>query len=182
MTPPGVSHPGHFAAAPCGTTLAAYSTIGGFEMRFLYAHGSAQVGFSPFETKFDITSAHTHSEGILFDPYTGSRIVFHVWFQHPETILVGSGSGDEPVTLCKTPTSSLRDDRLRGVSGTPPTSGTRSPAVCPQTSDVSETSEVFRQTRTEWVRGRLSPPPPRCRDGVNSPYLPACGFPAPGDA
>jgi len=25
------------------------------------------------------------------------------------------------------------------------------------------------------------PPAPRCRNGVNSPYLPACGFPAPGD-
>ncbi len=27
----------------------------------------------------------------------------------------------------------------------------------------------------------LPPPPPRCRDGVHSPYLPACRFPAPGD-
>ena len=61
MTPPGVSHPGHFTAAPCGTTLATYSAIGGFEMRFLYANGSAQVGFSPFETELDITSAHAHS-------------------------------------------------------------------------------------------------------------------------
>jgi hypothetical protein len=32
----------------------------------------------------------------------------------------------------------------------------------------------------KWVRGRLSPAPPRYRNGVNSPYLPACGFPAPG--
>src|SRR5206468_736325 len=27
----------------------------------------------------------------------------------------------------------------------------------------------------------LRPLPPRCRDGVNSPYLPACVFLAPGD-
>ena len=35
----------------------------------------------------------------------------------------------------------------------------------------------------EWVRRRregIPPPPPRCSDGVDSPYLPACGFPAPG--
>jgi hypothetical protein len=31
------------------------------------------------------------------------------------------------------------------------------------------------------VGGLVQPPPPRCRDGVDSPYLPACGFPAPGD-
>src|SRR5438105_15349324 len=27
----------------------------------------------------------------------------------------------------------------------------------------------------------VRPRPPRCRDSVNSLYLPACGFPAPGD-
>ena len=32
----------------------------------------------------------------------------------------------------------------------------------------------------EWVREWDEPPPPRCRHGVNSPYLPACGFPATG--
>jgi len=26
----------------------------------------------------------------------------------------------------------------------------------------------------------INPLPPRCRNGVNSPYLPACGFPALG--
>ena len=31
------------------------------------------------------------------------------------------------------------------------------------------------------VAGLFRPPPPRCRDGVNSPYLPSCGFPATGD-
>ena len=30
------------------------------------------------------------------------------------------------------------------------------------------------------VRGWLTPPPPRYRNEVNSSYLPACGFPAPG--
>jgi hypothetical protein len=55
MIPPEVSHPGHFATAPCGTTLAAYS-LAGFEMRFLYAYGSAQAGFSP--TKLDTFSVH----------------------------------------------------------------------------------------------------------------------------
>jgi len=33
---------------------------------------------------------------------------------------------------------------------------------------------------SEWVKGRPKPAPPRCRNGVNSPYLPACGFP-PGE-
>jgi hypothetical protein len=50
MTPPGVSHLGHFVTVPCGTTLAAYSRPAGFGMRLLYAYGNAQVGFSPFET------------------------------------------------------------------------------------------------------------------------------------
>ena len=30
-------------------------------------------------------------------------------------------------------------------------------------------------------KGEGLPLPPRSRYGVNSPYLPACGFPAPGD-
>ena len=30
-------------------------------------------------------------------------------------------------------------------------------------------------------KGQAGPAPPRCRDGVNSPHLPACGFHAPGD-
>ncbi len=30
-------------------------------------------------------------------------------------------------------------------------------------------------------RAEAEPPPPRCRKGVNSPYLPACPFQAPGD-
>jgi hypothetical protein len=30
-------------------------------------------------------------------------------------------------------------------------------------------------------KGEGIPLPPRCRDRVNSLYLPACGFPAPGD-
>ncbi len=34
----------------------------------------------------------------------------------------------------------------------------------------------------EWVREWLSPPPPRCRDGVNSPYLPVSVFLTPGGA
>ena len=33
----------------------------------------------------------------------------------------------------------------------------------------------------EWVRERVIPLPPRCRDGVNSPYLPPCIFLAAGD-
>ena len=33
----------------------------------------------------------------------------------------------------------------------------------------------------DWVSKWPKPPTPRCRNGVNSPYLPACGFPAPGD-
>ena len=33
----------------------------------------------------------------------------------------------------------------------------------------------------KWVRERVIPLPPRCREGVNSPYLPACPFRAPGD-
>nr|VFK80890.1 MAG: Tetratricopeptide repeat-containing protein [Candidatus Kentron sp. SD] len=35
---------------------------------------------------------------------------------------------------------------------------------------------------TQWVRGRQKPPPPRCRNGVNSPYLPAYVFLVPGDS
>jgi hypothetical protein len=37
--------------------------------------------------------------------------------------------------------------------------------------------------RSQRVRGWYyePPSPPRCRSGVNSPHLPACGFPAPGD-
>ena len=34
----------------------------------------------------------------------------------------------------------------------------------------------------DWVRGRTEPPPPRCREGVNSPYLPTCLFQASGDS
>ena len=34
----------------------------------------------------------------------------------------------------------------------------------------------------QWVRGRQKPPPPRCRNGVNSPYLPAYVFLVPGDS
>jgi hypothetical protein len=34
----------------------------------------------------------------------------------------------------------------------------------------------------DWVRERVIPLPPRCRNGVNSPYLPASPFQAPGDA
>nr|VFJ50335.1 MAG: hypothetical protein BECKDK2373C_GA0170839_102839 [Candidatus Kentron sp. DK] len=30
----------------------------------------------------------------------------------------------------------------------------------------------------QWVRERLAPLPPRCREGVNSPYLPTCLFQA----
>jgi hypothetical protein len=62
VIPPEVSHPGHFATAPHGTTLAAYS-LAGFEMRFLYAYGSAQAGFSP--TKLDTFSVHAYHDFIL---------------------------------------------------------------------------------------------------------------------
>ena len=61
MIPPVVSYPGHFAAILCRIPLAAYPAIGGFEIRLLYVYGNAQVGFSPFGTELDITSAHTHS-------------------------------------------------------------------------------------------------------------------------
>ena len=40
----------------------------------------------------------------------------------------------------------------------------------------SESLEWVKQ----WQEGIL-PPPPRCSDRVSSLYLPACGFPAPGD-
>src|SRR6266481_10085461 len=34
----------------------------------------------------------------------------------------------------------------------------------------------------KWVREGFIPFPPRCRKGVDSPYLPACPFRAPGDS
>nr|VFK25258.1 MAG: hypothetical protein BECKLPF1236B_GA0070989_14691 [Candidatus Kentron sp. LPFa] len=33
-----------------------------------------------------------------------------------------------------------------------------------------------------WVRERLAPLPPRCREGVDSPHLPTCPFRASGDS
>jgi len=62
LIPPVVSYPGHFNAILCRITLAAYPITDGFEIRFLYVYGNAQVGFSPFVTELYITSAHTHCE------------------------------------------------------------------------------------------------------------------------
>jgi hypothetical protein len=39
---------------------------------------------------------------------------------------------------------------------------------------------LFAGENDQWVREWLAPPPPRYRNEVNSSYLPASGFPAPG--
>ena len=46
LIPPKVSYPGHFTARPLGTDPGCVPFR--FEIQFLYTHGSAQVGFSPF--------------------------------------------------------------------------------------------------------------------------------------
>ena len=48
---------------------------------------------------------------------------------------------------------------------------------------VDELHEAFQASveAWHWVRKRLAPLPPRCREGVDSPHLPTCPFRASGD-
>jgi len=72
-----VSYPGYFDTIPHGMMLAAYFAIGEFEIRLLYAYGSAQVGFTPFVTKFNITSVHTHSEAFFAEESFNINIIIN---------------------------------------------------------------------------------------------------------
>lgn len=55
--------------------------------------------------------------------------------------------------------------------------GERSPVY----GELEDCSSSDKKLNHKVGKGQAEPAPPRCRDGVDAPYLPVCGFPAPGD-